>query len=166
VKKFWAVVLGHTSLPASRGRARAPARGIALGAGRGPGACRGFPSMRPQRVRARDWTGSVPFATRKTAIPDFRPHFHKESTPGADLELGQGPVADHQELTIRSGSAACGPIKKPKREVIGAPLGLSVSRGSLGESGPPRRLGLNNRPVLTARDMSSLREPHGPLAVP
>jgi hypothetical protein len=36
VKKFWAVVLGHTSLPASRGRARAPARGIALGAGRGP----------------------------------------------------------------------------------------------------------------------------------
>jgi len=26
--------------------------------------------------------------------------------------------------------------------------------------------GLKNRPVLTARDVSSLREPHGPLAVP
>jgi hypothetical protein len=32
--------------------ARGRARGIALGAGRGPGACRGFPSMRPlARVR-------------------------------------------------------------------------------------------------------------------
>jgi predicted NBD/HSP70 family sugar kinase len=37
------------------------------------------------------------------------------------LELGQGPVADHHELTIRSGSAACGPIKNRS-------AGLSVRR--------------------------------------
>jgi hypothetical protein len=41
----------------------------------------------------------------------FGARYERTVSIDADQELGRGLVADHKELTIRSSSAACGPIK-------------------------------------------------------